>query len=583
MLKAWFNWLDQNHWSYWAIACVPTALLVAWLAATLLRGPHTPERDDHPARGDWRYALLLFVVLLGWRWPPLFGIRDLNPDESWMLAGALTLRHDPVFWRSVDGITSGPLNFYALLPLNLLGVPLDYFGARLTGLLMVGGALAATYAMLRSAYGTTIARFAVLPGLAFFAGATDADFIHYSSEHPSILLSCVAMWLLWAYRPRADSPPGSVSWPWLAGGAVTGLLPWAKLQSGPLGAALALWGAWLAWSNFDQPWRARVAQIAKLAAATLAPSLAFVLLLLAVGVFPDFYKSYVLDNLTYVAQGFEVWGVIDQLKRMSLFTWHYPACLIGPLTFVLLSAFITAVRGTKPSALYVFSLLLTGVACYVVLAPGRGFHHYLLYSVMPLAAWAGAAFGDLLLQARARSRWLAAATAVAFFGLTFAYPLLTRHERVAVPWIFGKFLEYWRHPHDDVGLTLLRYRRAGDTLAIWGWYGHAYVQSQLPQATREAESEHQLREWPLRDSYFRPQYMADLRRNQPALFVDATGPGAFFFEDRARFSHETFGELNDYVTANYQLVLDAGHARIYVRKDRAAEVGGESPGPKPAG
>lgn len=570
MLKALFHWFDQNHWSYWAIAMVPTAALAAWLAARLFR-PAAAGPGDEPARRatDWKYALLLAAVLLGWRWPPLLGIRELNPDESWMLAGALTLRHDPVFWRSVDGITSGPLNFYGLLPLNLLGVPLDYFGARLTGLLMVWGALAATYAMLRSAYGTTIARFAVLPGLAFFAGATDGDFIHYSSEHPSILLSCVGMWLLWSYRPTAESAPGAVRGPWLAGGAVIGMLPWAKLQSGPLGVALAAWGAWLAFSHFHQPFGARVKQIAKLAAATLAPSVVFMLLLAAAGVFPDFYKSYVLDNLTYVANGFAVPGVIRDLKRMSLFTGHYPAYLVGPLLFVVAAAIERAIRRRRPGALYVFGILYTAVGCYVVLAPGRGFHHYLLYSVMPLAAWAGAAYGDL--AAAVRRRWCGVALAVAFAGLTFGVPLATRYRRVAVPWIYGHFLEYWRHPHDEVGIALNKYRRDGDSLAIWGWYGHAYVQCQLPQATREAESEHQLRDWPLRDSYFRPQYMADLRRNQPALFVDAVGPEAFFFTDRERFGHETFAELNDYVNERYGLVLDAGHARVYVRKDRLAE------------
>jgi len=40
------------------------------------------------------------------------------PRPAWglLLVGAITLRHDPVFWRSVDGGTAGPLNYYPLLP-----------------------------------------------------------------------------------------------------------------------------------------------------------------------------------------------------------------------------------------------------------------------------------------------------------------------------------------------------------------------------------------------------------------------------------------------------------------------------------
>jgi hypothetical protein len=49
---------------------------------------------------------------------------DASPAHYWtvvwaafgcVVAGASTLRHDPVFWRGVDGLTHGPLDQWPLL------------------------------------------------------------------------------------------------------------------------------------------------------------------------------------------------------------------------------------------------------------------------------------------------------------------------------------------------------------------------------------------------------------------------------------------------------------------------------------
>jgi hypothetical protein len=573
MATALFRWLDENDESYWVIAAVVTLALSLTLVRTLRAADGSGPLE--PRRLDWRYGTLMFVFLLGWRWPMLFEPFDLNPDESWMLAGAITLRHDPVFWRSVDGITSGPLNFYALLPLSLLGVPLNYLGARLTALLMVWGALSATYATLRWTYGTRIARVAILPALVFFAAATDLDFVHYSSEHPSILCEGVGLWLLWCHRPRPGDAPGTVRWPWLAGGFVIGLMPWAKLQSSPPALALALWGAWLAFSNAGHPLGARAVQIAKLAAATLAPSLLILLGVAATGVFPQFYRSYVLDNLTYVERGLPYDLVVGVLARMSKFTWHHPTFLLGLILLGVAAAVERVVRRKPPGPIAWASLFFALVAVWVTLAPGRGFHHYVLYTVLPFATWAGAAYGDMAVALTRRRAQVA--LAAAFIAVTAVPMLVVRVFYVRLPLIYGHFEEHWQFPYDKVGRILVKYRRDGDTLGLWGWYSHAYVQANLPQAQRDAQSEHQLRDWPLRDTWFRPKYMEDLERNRPALFVDAVGKNAFCYTERDKDGHETFEQLRQFVQENYTLVADEGHARVYVRSDRYAEIGPVAP------
>lgn len=116
------TWLDRHPAAYWIVALSASAALV--LAA--LRAAFVPVPSPARRHQRWLYPLLMLLTLLAWRWPFLLFIDELNTDESQFIAGALTLAHDPVFWRSVDGMTAGPLVFYALLPWTWLGVPLGY-------------------------------------------------------------------------------------------------------------------------------------------------------------------------------------------------------------------------------------------------------------------------------------------------------------------------------------------------------------------------------------------------------------------------------------------------------------------------
>src|SRR5688572_6555404 len=64
----------------------------------------------------WTWWGLAGAVLLCFRWELILAPFEFNPDEAQLIAGALTLRHDPVFWRSVDGLTAGPFVFIPLIP-----------------------------------------------------------------------------------------------------------------------------------------------------------------------------------------------------------------------------------------------------------------------------------------------------------------------------------------------------------------------------------------------------------------------------------------------------------------------------------
>jgi hypothetical protein len=260
MLLSLFSTLDSHPWIYSAIAWPATLALVVWALAPLIR----PETRPCSL---WCSALVIGSMLLAWRWPWLLAATEFNPDESQLIAGAMALARDPIFWRSVDGTTSGPLNFYALAPLGWLGLPLDYFTERAIGLLMVAGGCTALYRAVALVHSEVCARLGTLPVIVFFALSLDPDFIHYSSEHVTLLLAPVSLWLI----VRTTQGCAGGAWNLRAAAFAAGAIPWAKMQGVPVALVLLLTIAWIAWrSAFDLRRR-----ISALAAVTAAGGAAF--------------------------------------------------------------------------------------------------------------------------------------------------------------------------------------------------------------------------------------------------------------------------------------------------------------------
>ncbi len=556
MLITLFQWLDSHPASYWAGAAVPTLLLLAWAAAAARREiAGRPARPERPAFT----ALLLLVVLLAWRWPFLFSATEYNPDESQFIAGGITLTHDPVFWRAVDGTSAGPLNFYVLLPLHWLGLPVGYFSARLTGLLLVWGALLACYAALRTGFGAAAARLGVLPAVLFFCLVHEWDFIYYSSEHLPVALTALAAWLIFEGRV-----PGSRRLALLAAGCLTaGLLAWAKLQAGPLGLTLVAGAAWCAW----EPAAGRGRRLALLLGAAALPSGLILILVTGTGQFSRFYHAYVLQNFFYAGSAHSGQTLLMMLRAASA-TYLLPVLVLGCGTMIAAAGAQLIRRGRRPDLPFLLGGVLTAVAVASVLLPHRGFLHYTLLLVVPAVLWGGAALGGLWTELPAgRFR-----PALALFALILGAVLpLTVRVLGPGPEMFGRFAADWRQPRSPEGNLLQAWARPGDRLAVWGWSPRLYVETGLPQATNVGYSYWSIVPSDLLD-YNRALFLADLERTTPAFFADAVGPEAYYFQQRATEAHESFPALRDHVRRHYVQLADLGHVRLYARRDRLPEI-----------
>ena len=555
MLRALFQWFDAHPNSYWLILALPSLL---WLASAVL-----PSFQQEKRRASWKNEFVFLILLLGalvaWRWPYWLNANPFNPDESQFIAGAITLTRDPLFWRAVDGTTSGPLNFYALLPLHGLGLPLDYFSARVTGVLLVWMAIVGCYRLFASWYGIAAARLAVLPLTGFFAVATHADFLHYSSEHVPMALIAIAAWGL--FRPYA---PEEKRWGLLAGGFVAGMLPWAKLQTAPIAATLVVMALWRVMTEPDLAKPDRIRRACKLLGAAALPSLAIITIVGVTGQLGHLYRDYLLQNFSYVDQNWSAGSALRQLWQFGLESRSFPA--FGAVALLLIGwAGIAGKAATKKS--FIAAGTLTCVAVWCVMAPKRPSLHYTLLAIVPLGLWAGLAIGELWNQgSRIPSRrWYTTAATVG--GLCIIVGI---RAALGAPNMFGEFADHWRRPRSAAGNIVRALTHRDDRLAVWGWMDRVYVDAGLAQATRESETFEQIA--PSRQQqHYRNRYVGDIRRSRPAVFIDATGPGAPYFSDRTASSHEIVPALAEFVRDNYRQLTDLGYARIYVRTDRFAE------------
>lgn len=551
----WLNYPVSHHWLLAGVAGGLTFSLACCAG-------------DRTARRWWQsprlFSFLIILTLVLFRWPTWFVQDEFNPDESQMLAGALTLRDFPVYWRDVDGTTQGPLNAYTLMAGSLLGLPLNFFGARLVALLLEAGALLFTVATLRNLASERVARLAVLPALLFWSLTTHPDFLHYSSELVAVFLLALATWLLATGVAQRALPGSGAAIRLGLSGACLGLAPFAKLQGLPPALALAVIGLLALWPRDP---RQRPAHFLIFAGGGVGGLALIVLLIASSGQAAEAWRSYVVNNLWYVQSapvsggaGTRFLSLVNTVADFQWFWW-------GGVTF----AFITAIFSWRHLlvadrwvVVAAWSLILAAIGA--VLGPGRTLPHYLEFLVAPLALLIG-----VHLHASTQSGVTASTFSRRFPWACVAGLLLCVVpqivSRVRNPHLYiGQFARY-RYQHVPSQAAYFIHTRAhpGDTLAMWGWYPQLYVDTGLAQGTREAQTERQFADGTMRSTY-QTRYLHDLQMRQPAWFVDAVGPASLGYYDRTVHGHETWPALAGKIRDDYDFMAEIDGLRIFHRK-----------------
>ncbi|MBI2513727.1 MAG: hypothetical protein HYV96_17305 [Opitutae bacterium] len=546
-----FRWLDGHPVAYWAAAGTATAALAT--AAFATPRARASSTAIPPKVRTWLFPLLLFLALLAWRWPTMLCADELNTDESQFIAGALTLQHDPVFWRSVDGMTAGPLVYYSLLLLKLAGPPLDYFTARLFALVLLWASLWLIYRLLRQNYGEWAGRLGVLPGTLLIASVTALDLQQFSSEIVSLPIVALVLTLVSGDLAAFSRRRAALA------GLLAGLLPWAKLQAAPIGAVLIVAGLVRLAQAAKLDRREKCLRAAALTGGTLVPAVVFAIVTWQAGVWSIFFDCYILHNLYYsnLAARTGTWAEYF-LNDSSIYG------VLGCLGLSVAVAIAGLSRWREARPVFRLGAPLALAALFCIIYPGRAFLHYAFLLVVPVVAWTGAAVGELCRD----DRWKTRAGLVAILGAELAV-LLGFRALAPIPIMIGQLAEHWQRPRSVAGNIIALIARPGERLAVWGWYAEAFVMNHLTQGTRSAYSVWSITDNPRRAAY-RRIFLEDFVRNRPEVFADSVGANSIFFHDRLQDAHETFPALAEVVRRDYALVQDLGYLRIYARRDLMA-------------
>ncbi|MEO6875317.1 MAG: hypothetical protein ABI222_10920 [Opitutaceae bacterium] len=512
-------------------------------------------RNYAAATPGWQWWVLTGAMVLCFRWPLLGVPHEMNPDESQLIAGALTLRHDPVFWRSVDGGTAGPLDFYPLLPAAWADGMGSYAIARLIGLAMAFGAIVLAGETVALLTGATLARIAVLPALAATAFTTSPDFIHYSTELMPVLLLAAAGYAL--VRQSLEPAP---RWLWLSA-LLLGCAVWAKLQVAPIAA-----GLWLLAAGCELRAGRKQALVALFAGALL-PTLVCLVVATLTGQAENLIITYGLNNFGYVSASHLSWPVILAVQWRNVLAEGYFGCWLAGAGICLVPVGLWFARNAPKVArcrvLATVLLLVIGALCAIV--PSRPSAHHLELIPLPLI-WVT---GTVLALA-----WLpmsAAASARRRLGLGGLFLVCSLGPQLA--WRVAGVDAYaainaagLKPAHRELTTLVRTYSASDEPLAIWGWRCSLYVEAGRRQATRQAQTEPQMTTGRFRPYYLR-RYFEDFKASNPPVFADAVGPGAFAYDDRIG-AHESFPPLRAWVESRYTQLTDLDGTRLYVRNDR---------------
>lgn len=510
---------------------------------------------------------LSFGIFFLLRLPTLVYNREINPDESQMITQGRTLAIDPVYFRSVDGTTIGPLDSYALIIPSWIGLAYDYISARLMGSLLIAIGLFFLFKTARLWFGQLPARLALLP-LLFVLGLTqNGDLLSYCSELVPLCLLSIGTWLLARIDHRARPSYGLL----FLLGLVVGMVPLGKLQGAPVTAVLGLFASIIVLRQ-STSWVTKIIQLVVIGFGAAVCPVAFIGMAWANGLYDDFWLFYIEGNLRYGGNTSHWKNILNfhqHIAKGEEFGWLllFSALLIA---FALIRYFTLRHRlilsGTWAVRLGFIGFSFVA-AFYAVTRTGTEFVHYFFFMVGPvfLLLALGWKIG-LIHQRKLVSQWVPVAVTVLFLGLIVGKSVLNYARHIPLN-AYPNDISGFSTPQPPIVQQIRKYAKEGEPLVVWGWRCDYYVSAKMPQGTAENHSERCVFVSPMTPVYQR-RYLNDFLRSVPPVFVDAVGSQNTWLTDRKTQGYETIKPLAAFVQARYKYMGLYNDARLYVRKDR---------------
>lgn len=501
--------------------------------------------------------LILAILLLGFmRMPVLVFNRELNADESQMLSHAITLHQDPVYWRSVDGTTIGPLDNYLLVIPKIFGFQINYTSGRMMGLLCCIGALLFIFSAMKKWFGVANARVAFTVPVIFLSFTQETDFVHYSSEQLPVLLLACTIWLLSRLTESRQLSSATT----FSLGFFAGMMPFAKLQSVPQAMVVVIASVWLCYQYYSRT--RQIKPLLTLLLGGITFPILFFAWIFANNVFQDFIDFYILANAIYAGENnlLSIPSQFISLISNSRDFSTYSLVLIIPMILGLFQALRPTLASKKINDFLIpaTAILLILAGIYASTKSGNSFIHYLNFCIYPWILLAAYGISK-------RNTWFIAAPAVLllWFAGNDAVTYKREHRLNAFESVGGAN----KLDKSAVVKALEKFTKPGDYMVVWGWQCKYYVEAQLAQGTAENHSERSIFKQPMQDKYL-SRYVRDLQRTKPAVILDAVGKYSMWVQDKATQGIDNFPAVAHYVHQHYTLVSTIDDVTLYVRKDR---------------
>ena len=508
---------------------------------------------------DWTFLILVIAFILMAR-IPLASTGILNPDEPYWVAEAKALLKDNRPWVSVDTGTGGPLTPLTLLSLKVFGLPIDQGSIKVLGGLIVALSTVCVYIGLSIVKGSSFSRLIILPLVIAFSILRAGDLTAYNSEHPAMLVLCIAFVLF--CRLYSGSGTNLVNLFFL--GFFLGVVPYAKLQGIPIAFFLGITSCFIAIKRLP------MVQTYVLIVGALAPTLLTLLALWSYDGLYDFWIGYFQYNISYTSEtAIQGDGLMSRMKlffdlvfrAQDLHFFLYVSLAIMSVGTV--SLFLRNKIMKSDIAEILFSLALVGVSIFSITAPGRPFLHYLLFLPIPLTivsavifaiAVRGSAQNSGMPQPSRRLKLLVGLGFIICMSLFYFKGIaLTKID------FQGRAKENYDGyaPQGLVGAVLDHYFSSGARIAVWEYEPELFEGTDFLPGTRDVATAFHL-QGKLSD-YYASRYLKDLNTNQPSLFVEST--------TRSTHGIDHFLRIHEYIAENYvQDALVDGY-KIYVRND----------------
>lgn len=540
--------------SYW----VPLYLLI-WL---FLWAEFT-----HRLKSSTVFLLALLALFLLMKLPSIVFNDEINPDESQMIAQALALHTDPIYFRSVDGTTGGPLDSYLLIIPTWFGLSFDYMTAHITAFILIALCLFITFKTVHSWFGESIARLSIVPTVLVLGITQHGDFSSYNSEMIAIVLLSLSYYI---YAKVINQSRPSLRLIGLVG-FWAGMVPFCKLQGVLLAIVVCAFLA-LDLLSRKSTLQIKLVQVGILTVTGLSFPSFVVLFTWLNNVYDDFVTFYIISNFTYAGAT----NLIDNLLSLPAFfasadQFIWLVLLTG---VVLLTWCVTSIKykfyNLKDWRIGGFIFALVIVTLYSVTRTGTGYIHYLYFLVSPLVfCLAYSLHGVNQLDVKVSS-WLHKMVAAGAIAILVGFGAQTVSAYTS-----GKPINPF--PSDKqignamiqtpVTKAILTYAKPGEKLVVWGWRNDYYVKTQMPQGVAENHVVFSVFNHKMRSAYHN-RYIADFKRSMPPVFVDAVGSQNLWLTDKKTQGHEFNVGLAKIIDQHYTYVGTINDTRMYVRNDR---------------